>query len=126
MEEASPPLKATAPINYKKGAFRSALVQAAQALDSESQAPEGSTLVQIAGQLLRDAVTGDSDAIRQIADRLDGRPAQALEVTGEDGGPLQIADVSDFEIAKRIAFLLSRGINLLPPTNTEEKVLEHG
>lgn len=119
-------LKAVRPINTrKKGAFREALIQAFQVIDqnSEELGADGSALVTLAGQLILDAVDGDKEAIRQIADRLDGRPAQAVEVTGEDGGPLQFADVTQIEVARRIAHLLDQGVNLL---GKQQKVIEHG
>lgn len=44
---------------------------------------------------MRSAVKGKTDAAREIADRVEGKTAQA--VTGEDGGPLKlvISDVTD-------------------------------
>lgn len=107
------PLTPLAPIDYRKGPMRAALVQAAQILDERHGTP-GHTLVNSAAQILMDAMSGDKSAIQFIADRFDGKPAQAVQVTGEDGGPVQFADVSQLEVARRIAFLLSRGVNLLP------------
>ena len=45
----------------------------------------------VARALLDKAESGDVQAIREVADRLDGKPAQ--EVMGEDGGPLQVSIV---------------------------------
>lgn len=118
-EEAAPPfepLTPLAPIDYRKAPMRAALVQAAQILDERNGALPGHTLINSAAQILIDAMNGDKTAIQFIADRFDGKPAQALQVTGEDGGPVQFADVSQLEVARRIAFLLSRGVNLLPTT----------
>lgn len=57
------------------------------------RALEGRTgsLDRIVGELIGKAEAGDLAAIREIADRLDGKPAQALEHTGADGEPIQIA-----------------------------------
>jgi hypothetical protein len=45
-------------------------------------------LRKVARALLTKAESGDVQAIREIGDRLDGKPAQAIE--GPDGGPLKI------------------------------------
>jgi hypothetical protein len=42
----------------------------------------------IAKKLLAKATAGDVNAIREVADRLDGKVPQA--VTGEDGGPIHV------------------------------------
>jgi len=44
----------------------------------------------IADNLCKLAMEGDMQAMKEIGDRLDGRPKQATEITGEDGGPLQV------------------------------------
>jgi len=33
----------------------------------------------------------------------------AIEHTGKDGGPIEISDISETDIARRIAFILARG-----------------
>jgi hypothetical protein len=38
--------------------------------------------------IIEKAEEGDTQAFREVADRLDGKPAQALEVSGAEGGPL--------------------------------------
>jgi hypothetical protein len=43
--------------------------------------------------LIDKASAGDVQAIREIGDRLDGKPAQAVEHSGEGGGPLQVSVV---------------------------------
>jgi hypothetical protein len=52
-------------------------------------------LAHIAEQTVAAAMGGDMQAIREIGDRLDGKPAQA--VTGEDGGPLKVEFVTIYE-----------------------------
>lgn len=44
----------------------------------------------LADKLVSAALDGDVTAIKEVGDRLDGKPAQALEHTGADGGPLAI------------------------------------
>ena len=41
------------------------------------------------------ALAGNLGAIKEIGDRLDGKPAQ--EIMGEDGGPLQAAITVSFK-----------------------------
>lgn len=65
------------PIDYarRSNPFRQALVQALDSLDAEHGAP-GTSLVLAARELILSAVAGDSSALRDLADRLDGKPAQ--------------------------------------------------
>lgn len=44
----------------------------------------------IADNLVRAALDGDMDAIKEMGNRIDGKPHQALHHSGEDGGPLTI------------------------------------
>lgn len=47
-------------------------------------------LLKIASALIEKAESGDLGAIREIADREDGKPAQAVTLQGdEDGGPVK-------------------------------------
>lgn len=52
------------------------------------QVRKGLALREIARKLIDTALEGDMQAIKEIGDRLDGKPVQA--VTGEGGGPLTI------------------------------------
>ena len=51
----------------------------------------------IADKLVESAVQGDIQAIKEVADRLDGKPAQAVQHGGESGGDIIIRMVSDDE-----------------------------
>lgn len=68
---------AVAPIDYAQRAkpWRAAIVQALNALDAET-GQAGTILVSAAAQLIRRAVGGDAQALRELADRMDGKPAQ--------------------------------------------------
>ena len=44
----------------------------------------------IAEKLVEQAIDGEMEAIKEVSNRLDGKPAQAMELTGQEGGPLQI------------------------------------
>lgn len=65
--------------------------------------------------LVRVMEHGESEAARvsaanSVLDRGYGKPSQAVEHTGKDGGPIQTEEVlSDFELARRLAFALERG-----------------
>jgi hypothetical protein len=45
----------------------------------------------IASRLWQMAIAGDLAAIKYIYDRIDGSPRQSVEMTGEDGGPVEIS-----------------------------------
>ncbi len=45
-------------------------------------------LRKITDALVKKAAEGDVQSIKECADRLDGKPAQALEHQGADGGPI--------------------------------------
>jgi hypothetical protein len=49
---------------------------------------DGAKLRRIAEKLLALAEDGDIQAMKEIGDRLDGKPAQAVELSGSEGGPL--------------------------------------
>jgi hypothetical protein len=51
-------------------------------------ANDGQRLRTIAEKLLVLAEKGDVSALRELGDRLDGKPKQQLEHTGEDGGAI--------------------------------------
>lgn len=65
------------------------------------------------GVLMDIALRGESEAARVSAanallDRGYGKPVQGMELTGEDGGPIETKDVSDIDRAKAMAFLATK------------------
>lgn len=44
----------------------------------------------LANTLVDKALEGDVSALKEIGDRLDGKPAQAVALTDADGGPLTV------------------------------------
>lgn len=58
------------------------------ALDRAIAADDGKRLRAAAERLLDEAVNGEAWAIKELADRLDGKVAQ--EIVGSEGGPLQL------------------------------------
>ncbi len=49
----------------------------------------------LAEKLLDAVASGDLAALKEFGDRIDGKAAQSVAVTGEDGGPMKIAGVLD-------------------------------
>lgn len=49
---------------------------------------DGARIRKIAEKLLDQAAKGDIAAMKEMGDRLDGKAAQAVEVSGSGGGPL--------------------------------------
>lgn len=46
-------------------------------------------------------------AADKILDRGHGKPSQSTEISGPNGGPVEVNDTSSLELARRIAFLLT-------------------
>ena len=44
----------------------------------------------IAARLIAMAESGDMQAIKEIGDRIDGKPAQSTELSGPEGGAVQV------------------------------------
>jgi hypothetical protein len=57
-----------------------------RALDKRSKAQGIKALDELAERLLKLCDAGDISALKELGDRLDGKPAQAI--TGEGGGPM--------------------------------------
>lgn len=54
-------------------------------------------LAEIAKVVVDKAVAGEQWAVNEVANRFDGKPAQAVEVSGADGGPVET--VTRFKLA---------------------------
>lgn len=63
----------------------------ADALNRALLAEDGKKLRALADKLIARAEEGDVTALKEIGDRLDGKPAQAI--TGADGGPVQLEKI---------------------------------
>lgn len=72
------------PIEYGKGKlpFRAATVRALHIVEREDKLPPGDALTAIAVVGVRQAMNGDKESRRDIADRLDGKPAQEVTANG--------------------------------------------
>lgn len=64
-------------------------------------------LREIAGALIDKARSGDIPAIKEVADRLDGKPAQAIIGGDEDDPAIQ---VDNRDLARAIMAALSEGV----------------
>ena len=66
--------------------FREALRRALKRTDPKSKAIQ---LDRLAVALIASGCEGNVAALKEIADRIDGKVAQPQEVTGADGGPIE-------------------------------------
>lgn len=62
----------------------------------------------IARALLGKAKAGDLRAIQLVVERVQGRPKQAMELSGIDGGPMRFEDMSDEQLDYRLKELLEK------------------
>jgi ribosomal protein L17 len=69
---------------------------------------EGRGLNRIAEKLIQMAEDGDIQAIKEVADRLDGKPAQAIIGGEDDDNPIRVEVAALEYIQSRIAGLASR------------------
>lgn len=69
-------------------------------------ADDGKKLRTLAEKLVERAEGGDITALREIGDRIDGKPRQQMEVTGKDGADL-IPPTDTLEVARRLGFILA-------------------
>lgn len=63
-------------------------IELATYADKQRDVQQGQALRKIARKVVEGALEGDKDAWKEIGDRLDGKPTQAI--TGPDDGPLQV------------------------------------
>lgn len=72
--------------NARKGKWAEALTKAVLMEDGPDKRRR---LDAIANKLIEKAEAGDIQAIKELGDRIDGRPMQAIEHSGPDGGEIQ-------------------------------------
>lgn len=88
--------------------MRDALILELNATAKDANGKPTKKLRLIARKLCDIAIEGEVAAIKEISDRVDGRPAQALEHTGKDGKPIELLDVTDEARARALAALMAR------------------
>jgi hypothetical protein len=77
--------------NASKGRMWHAAI--VRALEKRGGGDRVVALDELAELLLKNVATGDMQALKELGDRLDGKPAQAIEASGPDGGPIQFQKV---------------------------------
>jgi hypothetical protein len=89
----------------KEKPFREALRLEIAALGEDSP----KALRGLARNLLKMAAgKGGLPAIKEIADRLDGKPMQATEVTGKDGAPIEMVTMTTADRARALAAFVAK------------------
>lgn len=64
------------------------------ALQRKNAQDKWEALTDLAEKLVDEGLNGNIVAIKEVADRLDGKSAQSVAVTGADGGPFIVQVVS--------------------------------
>lgn len=83
--------------NARKKPWQDALRRAI----AQNKTPD--VLFKIAENLVEKAlIEGDQFAIREVSDRLDGKAVQATELTGAEGGAIEIASLTPEELKRKI------------------------
>jgi hypothetical protein len=77
-----------APKHYKSDKIWREAIQ--RAIRRRETAEEPQALEKLADSLVAAGIAGDIGALREIGDRLDGKPVQQLNHAGDDGGPLVV------------------------------------
>ena len=72
----------------KSDKFWSEAIRMAVMREEEIDGKKVKRLRIVADKIVELAMAGDMSAAKERGDRLDGKPRQATEVTGEGGGPL--------------------------------------
>ena len=49
-------------------------------------------LTDVAEKLIAEALEGNITAIKEVADRIEGKAVQGVELTGKDGGPVEVIE----------------------------------
>jgi hypothetical protein len=99
-----------------KGGKPDKLMRAALALelhrnvDGENYGFEGKVkrLRLVANSLVNKAIDGDTAAIREINDRMDGKVPQAVVGGDDESNPIRFADITDEQRAKALSALLAK------------------
>lgn len=74
--------------NAAKGKDWEAAIRYAILNYTNDEVKRGQALKRIANKLVEQALEGNKDAWQEIGNRLDGKPAQAVELSGNNGDPI--------------------------------------
>jgi hypothetical protein len=82
----------------------------------------------VAAALLKKAKRGDVKAIQLLAERVQGKPRQAVQLTGAYGGPIELQDVTRDQVRERILELTKKISASADPTMVEslKQALDEG
>ncbi len=65
-------------------------------------------LRKIAKKVIAEAAAGDMQAAFQIRDTLDGKPVQSNEITGKDGGAIEMVNLTTQDRARALAAFVAK------------------
>lgn len=65
-------------------------------------------LQRIANKLADVAESGESWAVKEVADRIDGKPVQSTEISGKDGGAIQVDSLTTADRARALAAFVAK------------------
>lgn len=65
-------------------------------------------LQRIANKLADVAEQGESWAVKEVADRIDGKPVQATEISGKDGGAIEMVSLTTQDRARALAAFVAK------------------
>ena len=82
---------AGSPIKHERARIARAAILLA--LGEEGKTPE-EALLPLARKVIEQALAGDVASFKEIADRLDGKPGQQIQVSGDADEPLRIVHES--------------------------------
>jgi len=71
-------------------AIRKAVHDVREEKDADGVVKKTRAINLLAQKVVNAALEGDMTAMKEIGDRLDGKPKQAVEQTGEGGGPILV------------------------------------
>ena len=99
-------VSATAGIRKRKYVTEALMLALNREIEHEGQLTKRINM--IADRIVLKACEGDVPAFKEVRDTVDGRPVQAIEASGPDGGAIEVRDVNVKETARRLALLLTK------------------
>ena len=76
--------------NAAKGKRWTTAIEQAMAKMDESRSDGWTTMQKLAETLVQEALGGDLPALKEIGDRLEGKPKQQVELSGDADSPLTV------------------------------------
>ncbi len=73
----------------KEWTWRSLLQEVAEEMDASEDGKQEPKKKLMARKLVSKALEGDTTALKEFGDRIDGKASQGIELTGEGGGPVE-------------------------------------